>query len=438
MAGARKLRTVYAMSGDFRLGMTMLIGRAAVQAHNLLGDPAARVLGRGPNTNPYPRYEKVRAAGDLVPSRLRVYLTASHGLANSVLRDSRFGVQTTQGMNRDEWQFERHDTLLAVHPTEDSFLSLDPPAHTRLRRLVAPWFTPRALKDRTARIEQIVTRFLDELADRDRFDLIGDFAVRVPIQVICDLLGVPDREYPRFVRWGAIVALALDGMWTLSDYRQLRIALAEMSEFFTGLVAERRKNPGDDVVSELAMADESLSAHDLLATVELLLVAGFETTVNLIGNGVLELLHNAEAREWLLAHPERADDVVEEVLRHDPPVQYTMRMTHQPLTLAGVDLPVDSGVILLLAAANRDPAVFADPTRFDPERPNNRDHVAFSAGIHYCLGAGLARIEATVALRALFERYPDLRAAGAIKRRRSRNIHGVRVLPVRGRVLQRV
>ena len=156
MAHDPKLRTVYAMSGEFRLGMTMLIGRAAVQAHNLLGDPAARVLGRGPNTNPYPRYEKVRAAGELVPSRLRVYLTASHGLTNSVLRDSRFGVQTTQGMNRDEWQFERHDTLQAVHPTEDSFLSLDPPAHTRLRRLVAPWFTPRALKDRTARIEHYI------------------------------------------------------------------------------------------------------------------------------------------------------------------------------------------------------------------------------------------------------------------------------------------
>jgi cytochrome P450 len=201
-------------------------------------------------------------------------------------------------------------------------------------------------------------------------------------------------------------------------------------------VAQRREHPGDDVVSELAAADESLSARDLLATVELLLVAGFETTVNLIGNGVLELLHNAEAREWLLAHPERADDLVEEVLRHDPPVQYTMRMTHEPVTLAGVDLPTDSGVVVLLAAANRDPAVFTDPTRFDPERPNNRDHVAFSAGIHYCLGAGLARIEAAVALRALFERYPDLRAAGAVKRRRSRNIHGVRVLPVRGRAMR--
>jgi P450-derived glycosyltransferase activator len=416
---------------DIRLGMTMLLWRAVLQTQNLLGDPAGRVFARGPNTDPYPRYERVRAGGELVRSKLGVYLTASHALTNTVLRDSRFGVQTSAGQGRDEWQGAHADKSRPVHPIEDSFLSLDPPTHTRLRRLVAPWFTPRALRDRTERIEKIVARFLDELADRDRFDLIGDFAVRVPIQVICDLLGVPDAEYPRFVRWGAIVALALDSSWTLADYRRLRAALAEMSAFFTDLVARRRRNPGDDVVSELAASDE-LTAADLLATVELLLVAGFETTVNLIGNGALELLRDDTARHWLLAHPDQADDVVEEVLRYDPPVQFTMRLNHQPLTLAGTELPVDTGVVLLLAGANRDPAVFADPDRFDPTRPNNREHLAFSAGIHYCLGAGLARIEATAALRALFERYPDLRLAGPVRRRRSRNVRGVRVMPVQG------
>jgi cytochrome P450 len=186
------------------------------------------------------------------------------------------------------------------------------------------------------------------------------------------------------------------------------------------------------VVSELVATGAPLAVDDLLATVELLLVAGFETTVNLIGNGVLALLRDNEARDWLLGHPERADDLVEEVLRHDPPVQYTMRLSHEPVSLAGTVLPTDTPVVLLLAGANRDPTVFADPGRFDPTRQNNREHLAFSAGIHYCLGAGLARIEAAVALRALFERYPDLRAAGAIKRRRSRNIRGVRQLPVRG------
>jgi cytochrome P450 len=420
------------MPGDVRLGTMMFVGRAALQMQNALGDPAGRVLGRGPNTDPYGRYERVRTEGDLVRSRLGVYLSASHELVNSVLRDSRFGVQTSRGNGRDEWQMASGKVNGAVHPIDDSFLSLDPPRHTRLRRMVAPWFAPRALRDRTERIEAIVHRFLDDLAGRDRFDLIGDFAVRVPIQVICDLLGVPDAEYPRFIRWGAIVALALDSVWTLGDYRQLRVALAEMSAFFTDLVEYRKRHPGDDVVSELVATGAPLAVDDLLATVELLLVAGFETTVNLIGNGVLALLRDNEARAWLLAHPEQADDLVEEVLRHDPPVQYTMRLSHEPVNLAGTVLPTDTPVVLLLAGANRDPNVFADPGRFDPTRPNNREHLAFSAGIHYCLGAGLARIEAAVALRALFERYPDLRVAGAVKRRRSRNIRGVRQLPVRG------
>lgn len=183
------------MSGDFRLGMTILVWRAALGAQNLLGDPAARILGRGPNTDPYHRYERIRTDGPLVRSKLGVYLTASHSVANSVLRDSRFGVQTSQGRGRDEWQGGDPNTRTGfVHPIEDSFLSLDPPSHTRLRRLVAPWFTPRALRERSERIESIVTRFLDELADRDRFDVIGDFAVRVPIQVICELMIMTGRR----------------------------------------------------------------------------------------------------------------------------------------------------------------------------------------------------------------------------------------------------
>ena len=413
------------MNGDFRLGLGMFAFRAVLRAQGLLGDPAGRVLGRGPSADPYRRYEQVRAGGDLVHSRLGVYLTASHELVNSVLRDSRFGVLEAGGARPMGYE------TVAVNPIEESFLSLDPPTHTRLRRQVAPWFTPRALREQAERIEAVAHRNLDELAGGDSFDLIGDFAVRVPIQVICELLGVPDAEYPRFVRWGSVLALALDATWTLSNFRKLRAVLDEMSAFFTELVAHRRNHPGDDIVS--ALANEEMVARDLLATVELLLVAGFETTVNLIGNGVVELLRNDEARAWLLAHPDRAEDLVEEILRYDSPVQFTMRIAHEPVTLAGRTLPRNTNVVLLLAGANRDPDVFEHPERFDPLRANNREHVAFSAGIHYCLGAGLARIEAAVALRALFERYPDLRAAGPAQRRRSRNLRGVKVLPVRGK-----
>jgi P450-derived glycosyltransferase activator len=433
------------MREDLRVGLTMFGWRAGLRVQAALGDPMAKVLSRGPSADPYQHYELVRARGDLYRSKLGVYVTASHELANTILRDSRFGVQSSEGLGRDEWQSGGKDDTPRergpVNPIEHSFLSLDPPRHTRLRRLVAPWFTPRALRDRTERIEQVVSRFLDELADRPQFDLIGDFAVRVPIQVICDLLGVPDSEYSKFLRWGANVALSLDSTWTLSQYRQLRASLVEMRAFFADLLAQRRVHPTDDVVGELVKAEsaggEPVTEDDLLATAELLLVAGFETTVNLIGNGAVQLLHNPDARDWLLANPDRAGDLVEEVLRYDPPVQHTMRLTHEPLTLAGVDLPRDVGVVVLLAGANRDPRVFDRPGTFDPTRTNSREHVAFSAGVHYCLGAGLARIEAAVALRALFERYPGLRAAGPVTHRRTRNIHGVLRLPVDGQPARR-
>lgn len=425
---------------EVRLGVTLLAWRSALRAQALLGDPVARVLGRGADANPYPRYERIRAGGPLVSSKLGIHATVSHELANSVLRDARFGVRTADDLGRAEWQPGDGNTTGKVHPIDDSFLSMDPPEHTRLRRLVAPWFAPRALRLRTERIESIVAGFLDELADRDRFDLIDDFAVRVPIQVICDLLGVPEVDYGRFARWGATLATSLDSTRTLAQDRALRAALVEMDAFFRDLVERRRREPGDDAVSALVAAEGlgdgvegALTLRDLLATVEVLLVAGFETTVNLIGNGVLACLAHPGARDWLLANPDLAPDLVEEVLRYDPPVQYTLRISHEPVTLAGVALPRDTGVLLLLAGANRDPAVFAHPDRFDPARPNNREHLAFSAGVHYCVGAGLARIEAAVALRALFERFPDLRAAGPARRRRSRNIHGLAHLPVRGR-----
>jgi cytochrome P450 len=176
---------------------------------------------------------------------------------------------------------------------------------------------------------------------------------------------------------------------------------------------------------------EELSRTDLLATIGLLLVAGFETTVNLIGNAVLALQANPTVAEWFAAHPDRAPDLVEETLRYDSPVQHTSRFAHESLDLAGTELHPDSMVILLLAGANHDPAKFERPNEFDPLRPNNREHVAFSAGPHFCVGAPLAKLEAAIALRALTERFPELKPAGRPKHRPSRTIRGVLALPVR-------
>ncbi|HJP80399.1 MAG TPA: cytochrome P450 [Pseudonocardiaceae bacterium] len=422
-----------------KLRFGLLMFRSILRAHALLGDPSAGVLARGPNTQPYRLYERARAKGEISKSRLGMYATASHPIINQILRDQRFGVRTANDGTRETFQGLSYGE--AVHPIQESFLSLDPPTHTRLRKMVAPWFSPRALRARTERIEQVVDGFLDELSDRDEFDLIDDFAVRVPVQVICDLLGVPGEEYPKFIPWGAILGASLDDVRTVAEYRRLRGALTEMADYFTKLIEHRRTEPGDDLISELVAAgdtDPEVLHADLLASTELLLVAGFETTVNLIGNAVLALLREPDALAWFLANPDRADDLVEEVLRHDPPVQFTMRLAHEPVTVAGVNFKVDDPILLMLAGANRDPSVFAEPERFDPSRANNRDHLSFSAGVHYCLGAGLARIEAAVALRALFARYPDLALAGRPRRRHSRNINGLLHLPVRGRAIRRV
>ena len=429
-----------AVPSGARLRFGLLMFRSILRGHALLGDTSAAILARNPNTEPYPLYERVRAQGEISRSRLRMYATASHSVVNSILRDQRFGVRTTDDLSRETFQGAGAGHGDAVHPIQESFLSLDPPTHTRLRKMVSPWFSPKALRLRSDRIEEVVNGFLDELGDREEFDLIDDFAVRVPVQVICDLLGVPGEEYPRFIPWSAILGASLDDIRTMTEFRRLRAALVEMANYFTDLIEHRRAEPGDDLISELVAAgdtDPAVLHKDLLASTELLLVAGFETTVNLIGNDVLALLRNPDVLAWFVDHPDRADDLVEEVLRHDPPVQFTMRLAHEPLDLAGAHFRRDDPILLLLAGANRDPAVFGSPGTFDPTRANNRDHLAFSAGVHYCLGAGLARIEAAVALRALFTRYPNLALAGKPRRRHSRNINGMLHLPVRGTAVRR-
>lgn len=408
--------------------------RTALWSLSKVGDPGALLMSLRPAEDPYPVYEQVRARGELVRSRLGIQLTTSHLLCQEALRHPRFGVAPIRTLTRIG--FDRHagGEGRYVQPVDDSFLTRNPPEHTRLRKLVSPWFTPRALRERTAMIEQVIAELLDELAERTCFDAIGEFAVRVAINTITKLLGVRDVDHKRFVWWGMTLAGNLNGVRTMAEVREVREVLAELEEFFAELIAYRRRQPGEDVVSELVKSEvdgRPLDRKDLFATAELLFVAGFETMVNLVGNAVVALLANDEARQDFLAHPDRAAEVVEEVLRIDSPVQYVARVAREPLTLGGQRLREGSTVVLLLGAANRDSSVFAEPDRFDPSRPNNRDHLAFSAGIHHCLGAGLARLQAAAMLRGLFQRFPELAHAGPIRRRPSRNIRGVINLPVR-------
>ncbi|WP_199440106.1 cytochrome P450 [Umezawaea beigongshangensis] len=414
---------------DLRTTTTLALARAVVRAHALLGDPAAQLFGRSARRDPYPVYERVRASGTLPGSRLGVRITASHRVCSQLVRDQRFGTVPASALSPAD-STVHVDGRRLVNPVEESFLSRNPPEHTRLRKLVAPFFTPRALRGQTPVVEHVVEEFLDEIGDRPTFDLIGDFAARVPVRVITDLLGVPDADHASFARWGAALVGALDGVRTAGEMRALHEGLREFDAFLTDLVEQRGRTPGDDVVSALVAVDD-LAADDLIATTELLLVAGFETTVNLIGNAARAVMAHDDVRAKLLDDPAYAEAVVEETLRFDPPVQYTARSPLERVEVEGVELAPDTPVVLLLAAANRDPEVFAEPRRFDPGRSDGREHLAFSAGIHYCLGANLARMEAAAALRGLFRRYPRLRIDGRVRMRPSGIIRGAARVPVR-------
>ncbi|SMD23128.1 cytochrome P450 [Lentzea albidocapillata] len=402
--------------------------RTLVRGYALIGDPYAGVMASPPDRDPYAMYEKVRAKGDMVRSRMGAYVTPSREICDSVLRDNRFVTATFDEASMVPITLVKNGEKI-VNPVQDSFLMKNPPDHTRLRRLVQPFFTPRALKDRTASIQKIVTDHLDRLGDR--FDVVTEFASQVPIQVIADLLGVPDDHKDVFARWGSALAETLDGVWSHRQLKDLHATIIEYNDFIDVLIDERRRNPQDDIVSHLVTQHEDLSREDLVATTGLLLFAGFETTVNLISNGVLKAFENPHTVAPLAQSAEYAEGFVEEVLRLDPPVQYTIRWPGERLELAGVSLPKGMPVMLMLAAANRDPRVFEDPLKFDPTRSNAREHLAFSAGIHYCIGAGLSRIEGTLALHELFKRFPKLAADGPMTRRRSKLIRGALRLPVR-------
>ena len=422
------------MSSTLKTAAQFFAVRTLVRGYALLGDPYAGVIVSPPGRDPYPMYEKIRAKGDMVRSRMGAYVTPSREICDSVLRDSRFLTMTFDEASMVPITLVK-DGEKIVNPVQDSFLMMNPPHHTRLRKLVQPFFTPRALKDRTASIQKIVMQYLDRLDGR--FDVVQEFASQVPIQVIADLLGVPDDDKAMFARWGSSLAETLDGVWSHKQLKNLHETIIEYNDFIDDLMDSRRRNPKDDIVSHLVTQHADLSREDLVATTGLLLFAGFETTVNLISNGVLKAFENPHTVAPLAQSPEYAEGFVEEVLRLDPPVQYTIRWPKERLELAGVSLPKGMPVMLMLAAANRDPRVFKDPEKFDPTRSNAREHLAFSAGIHYCIGAGLSRIEGAVALHELFKRFPNLAPDGPVARRKSKLIRGALRLPVRANETKR-
>ncbi|MBO0705549.1 MAG: cytochrome P450 [Candidatus Dormibacteraeota bacterium] len=312
-----------------------------------------------------------------------------------------------------------------------SLLNTDPPRHRQLRNLVSQAFTPRAVEALRPRVSAIVDELLDAVAGRGAMDLVTDFAVPLPVTVIAELLGIPTSERERFKVWS-------DAVVTGSASEQERVAShLEMTAFFDGLLRERRREPRDDLVSALLAAridGEALSDQDLRSFCVLLLVAGNETTTNLIANAVLSFDDHPEAWAELRADPGLVPQAVEEVLRHRSPIQCMFRVARQGAGAGGTPIPPGHRVLAWIGAANRDPDVFEDPDRFDIHRSPNR-HVAFGHGIHFCLGAPLARLEAVVALDAFVRRHPDLAVVPGVELEpvASHVVYGVQHLPVRFR-----
>lgn len=419
-----KARTEGAPPAELGLRLRLIAHAATTWTFAQLGDPVARLLNAPWRNDPYPVYEQMRARGPLVRSRLGLWAATDHGVCDEVLRDRRFGVRTSNG--------DYGDPTAAAVDLQLSLLELDPPEHTRLRRIAAPAFRPRKLELYRARIEEVTHELLDQALQRGTFDLVRDFATPLPIRVIADLLGLPPVDAGRLAHHGAILGGTLDGIRSPRQLHRMRESTAELDAMFTGLIDQRRKQPGEDVISDLvaALDQEHLTGAELVQMCDLLLVAGFETTVNLIGNGSSALLDHPEQWELLCEEPERAGAVVEETLRWDPPVQATMRIAHEPVRLADRDLPTDSVVLAFLGAAGRDPSVHQRPSLFDISRREPADHLAFSSGIHYCLGAPLARMEAEIAFRCLATRLPELQRAGNATHRPTTIIHGRSSLPV--------
>jgi cytochrome P450 len=362
--------------------------------------------------DPYPYYERLRTADPVHVTPFGSYLASRHAEVSLVMRDKRFGKDHVERMKR------RYGPDVMKEPVIRSMchwmLHRDPPDHTRLRGLVVKAFTARRVEDMRPRVQQVVDQTLDAIEAQGHMDLIEEFAFRLPVTIICDMLGIPEDHREIFYKSSREGGRLLDPVpMSKAEIEQANAANLASEMYFQQLFELRRKNPGDDLTSELLLAEEDgskLTHEELTANIILLFGAGHETTVNLIGNGLLALHRNPDQLALLKAKPELLPNAIEEFLRYDSSVQLTGRVALEDIEdLGGKRIPKGEAVLCLLGSANRDPAVYPDrPDQLDIARPNVRP-LSFGGGIHYCLGAQLARIEAEVAIGTLLRRLPDLR-----------------------------
>ena len=358
--------------------------------------------------NPYPYYAPLLAGPPPVIELVqKIALIARYADVTAVLRDARFSADRSKTtiaqveQIRDRGPFKGAPTILTS----------DPPVHTRLRRLVSRDFTPRRIREIEPRIRGITAQLLDAVQRKGELEVMADLANPLPVMVIAEMLGVPPERYETFKRESDIIVSSDNTAPGTPLPAAFHEAVDSLRGYFADEIGRRRHQPGTDLLSALVAAHdeaESLSAEELLAFVVLLLLAGNETTTNLIGNGMLALGRDQQQIELLHRSPELMPRAIEESLRYDGPVQATFRLAVEKTNLGGTDIEPETGCFIMLAAANRDPAQFPNPDQFDILRDPN-DHVAFGGGIHYCIGAPLARLEGVIAIGELLRRFPRLR-----------------------------
>jgi cytochrome P450 len=369
-------------------------------------------------SDPFPTFARLREErpiyGHVAPNGRTIWYISRYEDVVAVLKDKQRFVKDQSQVFPDKrtTQSQNDDILRLIN---QNMLFSDPPDHTRLRALVSQAFTPRRVEQMAGRITDIANELIDKMARQEVIELIDSFAFPLPVMVIMELLGVPTADAEQVRGWSkAIIAPGSHGV----GYRQRKRILRAFADYLKGMFAERQQRPQDDLISALVQAEEAgdrLTEEELSSMVVLLLVTGHETVVNMIGNSVLALLQNPEQLAWLLANPAHFDQAVEELLRYDGPVETsTTRWAAEDVVMGGQTIRRGDVIRVVTASANRDPAVFDHPDTLDLNRQPN-PHIAFGRGVHYCLGAPLARLEGRIALAALFCRFPNLKMAQPIE-----------------------
>ena len=390
-------------------------------------DPANRA-------DPYPLYAKFRERGPIQLPAVNVTVFSTSRDCDEVLRHL---LSSSNRWNSTIAQRQLASGAWSKPAVPPGFLFLDPPDHTRLRKLVSKAFAPKVVNALQPDITAMVDGLLDQIAERGHFDVIGDLAYPLPVAVICRLLGVPLEDEPMFSQASALLAEALDPFVAITGapsgkFEERMQAIRWLRGYFHELIERRRSDPGDDLLSGLIAVEESgdqLTEEEIVSTCNLLLIAGHETTVNLIANAILAMLRHPEHWAALGADAGRASAVVEETLRYDPPVQLAGRNALEDMVIGDTTMIKGDTMMVLLAAAQRDPAEYDRPDTFDPDRGTLR-HLGFGRGAHYCLGAPLARLEASVALSAVTARFPGARLDSEPQYKTNVTLRGMSALSV--------